>query len=354
MALPVGGVSEPRPPYDALLLVSFGGPEGPADVMPFLESVLRGRNVPRERMLKVAHHYEHFGGVSPINAQNRALVAALRADFGAHGVRLPVYWGNRNWHPLLPDILRQMAGDGIQHTLAFITSAFSSYSGCRQYREDLARAQAAVGVGAPQITILRKFYNHPGFIAANVAHVRAALEQIPDERRPRAQIAFTAHSIPDTMARASLYERQLIEACRLVADELGQPNWRLVYQSRSGAPGQLWLEPDVADHLRALRAVGVKDVVLAPIGFISDHIEVLYDLDVEARQVAAELGLDTVRAATGGTHPAFVAMIRDLVTERLSGSVERSFQGTQGPIPDACPADCCLPVYGRPATVPAV
>ncbi|HEX9056602.1 MAG TPA: ferrochelatase [Ktedonobacterales bacterium] len=341
-------------PFDALLFVSFGGPEGPEDVMPFLENVLRGRNVPRERMLTVAHHYELFSGVSPINAQNRALIGALRDEFARAGVSLPIYWGNRNWHPLLADTMRQMALDGVQHALAFITSAYSSYSGCRQYREDLARAQTEIGADAPQVSILRKFYNHPGFIEANVAHVQAALDAIPAERRGGAHIAFTAHSIPETMAHASLYERQLFETCRLVADGVGQPNWRLVYQSRSGPPSQPWLEPDITDHLRSLHAAGVSDVVIAPVGFLSDHIEVLYDLDVEARQLAADLGLNMTRAATVGVHPAFVAMLRELVVERMTGSTEKRFVGTHGPCHDVCPADCCLPVYGRPALAPAV
>jgi protoporphyrin/coproporphyrin ferrochelatase len=340
-------------PYDALLVVSFGGPEGLDEVMPFLENVLRGRHVPRERMLEVAHHYELFGGVSPINAQNRALVAALRDELERNGPPLPIYWGNRNWPPMLADTMREMAGDGIRHALAFVTSAYSSYSGCRQYREDLARARAEVGPDAPQVSILRRFYNHPAFIEVNREHVRAALDSIPAERRARAPIAFTAHSIPESMARASWYERQLAEACRMVAERVEQPNWRLVYQSRSGPPTQPWLEPDIIDHLRALHAAGVEDVVIAPIGFISDHLEVLYDLDVEARQLAETLGLNVVRAATAGVHPAFIAMIRELVLERMTGGEKRAL-GTQGPCHDICPVDCCLPFYGRPATVPAV
>jgi protoporphyrin/coproporphyrin ferrochelatase len=258
----------------------------------------------------------------------------------------------------LTDTVRQMTAEGRHHALAFITSAYSSYSGCRQYREDLARARAAVGVEqAPHISILRKFYNHPGFIAANVAPVRTAVKQVRAARRPRANLAFTAHSIPDTMARASLYERQLQETCRLVADGVSMPTWRLVYQSRSGLPSQPLLEPDICDHLRALRAVGVEDVVLAPIGFLSDHIEVRYDLDVEPKHVAEELGLHVVRAATAGTHPAFIAMLRDLVLERLAAgaaSADRPAFALQGPSHDICPVDCCLPVYGQPATLAAV
>jgi protoporphyrin/coproporphyrin ferrochelatase len=335
--------------YDALLIVSFGGPEGPDDVMPFLENVLRGRNVPRERMLEVAHHYERFGGVSPLNGQNRALIAALREELHANGPNLPIYWGNRNWHPLLADTLRQMSGDRVRHALAFVTSAYSSYSGCRQYHEDVARAQAEVGPDAPRVSFLRKFYNHPGFVAANTEHVRAALGQLPAERRSRAHIAFTAHSIPESMARASRYEGQLNEACRLVAEGLEQPRWQLVYQSRSGPPTQPWLEPDIGDHLRALRAAGVEDVVIAPIGFLSDHIEVLYDLDVEARHLAAALGLNMARAATVGVHPAFVGMIRDLIAERVTGSAERRVLGTLGAGSDVCPVDCCLPGQARRA-----
>lgn len=339
-------------PYDAILILSFGGPEGMDDVMPFLENVLRGRNVPRERMVEVAHHYELFGGVSPINAQNRALIAALEAELQAHGPNLPVYWGNRNWHPMLADTLRQMRADGVRHALAFFTSAYSSYSGCRQYREDITRAQAEVGEGAPEVSVLRKFYNHPGFVEPNVENVRAALEQIPQERRSAARIAFTAHSIPAGMARNSSYEAQLLDACQLVASALGWANWQLVYQSRSGAPGQPWLEPDINDYLRELRGQGVTDVVIAPIGFISDHMEVLYDLDTEAQQLAGEIGLNVVRAPTVGTHTAFVAMIRELIVERLTGSEQR-FLGERGASHDVCPVNCCPLGAARPVMADA-
>jgi ferrochelatase len=343
-------------PYDALLVVSFGGPEGMDDVIPFLENVLRGRNVPRERMMEVAHHYEMFGGVSPINAQNRALIEALRIEMRARGFELPIYFGNRNWHPLLPDTMRQMAADGVRNALAFFTSAFSSYSGCRQYREDITRAQAEVGSEAPQVAVLRKFYNHPGFIGPMVEHVRAALGQIPEEQRAGSHIAFTAHSVPLAMARNARYESQLLEACRLVAEEVGNERWKLVYQSRSGPPSQPWLEPDIADHLRELKAQEVQDVVVVPIGFISDHLEVLYDLDVEATELSAEIGLNMVRAATVGTHPAFVSMILDLILERTTGAAVRPYLGTQGPSHDLCPVDCCFPgpVRPVPATVETV
>jgi ferrochelatase len=335
-------------PYDALLLVSFGGPEGMNDVMPFLENVLRGRNVPPERMRAVARHYEMFGGVSPINAQNRMLIAALEKELAQNGPRLPVYWGNRNWHPMLSDTLRKMAQDGVRNALAFFTSAYNSYSGCRQYREDIARAQQEVGPDAPRVEKLRAFYNHPGFVGPNVENVRAALEAIPSERRGRAQLAFTAHSIPLSMAAGCDYEAQLLETCRLVAEGAGHESWRLVFQSRSGPPAQPWLEPDILDYLRELKESGSEDVVVAPVGFISDHMEVLYDLDTEARALCQNLGLNMVRAATVGAHKDFVKMIRELVLERLSVDAPRRFLGTRGPSHDVCPADCCLPGV-RPA-----
>ena len=329
-------------PYDALLVVSFGGPEGPDDVIPFLENVLRGKNVPRERMLEVAEHYQQFGGVSPINQQCRALISALQDEFSEHGLDLPIYWGNRNWEPMLADTLRQMASDGIQRAVAFMTSAFSSYSGCRQYREDVLRAQGEVGDAAPQVDKLRMFFNHPGFIDAMQERVQAAIDQIPVDRRGTTQVVFTAHSIPLGMAAGCAYEDQLKEACRLVAEGLTVQSWRLVYQSRSGPPTQPWLEPDVCDYLRELSEQGsVTDVVIAPIGFTSDHMEVLFDLDTEARDLCAEIGLNMVRAGTVGTHPRFIRMIRELVLERTSGT-ERVCIGEMGPNHDVCPEDCCL------------
>lgn len=324
--------------YDALLVVSFGGPEGMDDVMPFLENVLRGRNVPRERMLSVAHHYEMFGGVSPINQQNRDLIAALTQELKLHGPDLPIYWGNRNWHPLLPDTLRQMRSDGVQNALAFVTSAYSSFSSCRQYRQNIADAQAEVGPGAPNIDKLRAFYNHPLFIEANVDHIRAALSKL--DRDPR--LVFTAHSIPDAMAANCDYVDQLLEAGRLIAEALEVENWRVVYQSRSGSPSQPWLGPDIVEHLRELNDQGVRNVVVAPIGFVSDHMEVVYDLDYEAQNAAKEMGMTMVRASTAGTHPAFVKMIRELMLERIDNSPARSL-GSRGPVRDVCPADCCLP-----------
>lgn len=334
--------------YDAILIVSFGGPEGMDEVMPFLENVLRGKNVPRERMEAVAHHYELFGGVSPINAQNRQLIAALKAELAASGPRLPVYWGNRNWHPLLADTISEMAADGKRHALAFFTSAYSSYSGCRQYREDIERAQAEVGPTAPRVDKLRAFYNHPGFIEPNIENVRAALEQIPAERRAAAHIAFTAHSIPMTMAANCDYQAQLLETCRLITESLQHERWRLVFQSRSGPPAQAWLEPDICDYLSELKAAGTLDVVVAPVGFISDHMEILYDLDTEARALCDKINLNMVRAATVGTHPSFVRMIRELILERTQPDAPRRFLGQRGLVADVCAADCCLMGAGRP------
>lgn len=336
------------PPYDALLLLSFGGPEQPADVLPFLENVTRGRNIPRERLLQVAEHYHHFGGRSPINDQNRRLIADLRRELADHGLRLPLYWGNRNWHPFLADTLRQMAADGVRQSLAFVTSAFGSYSGCRQYLNDIERARAAVGAAAPRIDKLRTFGNHPGFIAAQTEQVRHALDQLPPEQRADASLLFTAHSVPQAMADASPYVAQLRDACALVAQAVGRANWDLVYQSRSGPPTQPWLEPDVLDVLRSRHSVDNRaPVVLVPIGFLSDHMEVLYDLDTEARTLCDALPLPMVRAGTVATRPEFVTMIRELITERLAPGAPRRALGLLGPSADVCPADCC-PAPQRP------
>jgi ferrochelatase len=334
--------SDPETLFDAILVVAFGGPEGMADVMPFLENVTRGRNVPAERLEEVAHHYERFGGVSPINAQNRALIAALRTELAAHEIDLPIYLGNRNWHPLLGDTLREMRDAGVRRALAFFTSGFSSYSSCRQYRENILAAQAELGPGAPEVARTRMFYNHPGFVQANAEHVADALAVVPSERRAAVHVAFTAHSIPFAMARQSRYEIQLAEAARLVAETVGVSDHAVVYQSRSGSPHVPWLEPDVCDHIRAVAVQGVRDVVVSPIGFVSDHMEVLFDLDVEARAAAEEAGVALVRARTAGTHPAFVAMIRELIQERRDPGVERRAVGRFGPSHDVCQAGCCL------------
>jgi protoporphyrin/coproporphyrin ferrochelatase len=334
-----------KPVFDAILLIAFGGPEQPADVIPFLENVLRGRRVPRERLLQVAEHYYHFGGVSPINGQMRELIPMLEAELREHGPRLPVYWGNRNWHPMLAGTVGKMRADGIQRAAAFVMSAYSSYSGCRQYLEDIARARETVGPGAPEIDKLRLFYNHPGFIEPMTERVRDSLAWVP-----AAELVYTAHSIPVSMAASSRYEAQLREACRLVSGKLGRPEWRLAYQSRSGPPSEPWLGPDVRDTLRELRAGGTRQVVVAPIGFLSDHMEVLYDLDTEARGLCEQLGLELVRAPTVGNHPAFVGMIRELVLERM-GELPPRWLGDEGPDRDVCEPDCCAPPRERPTAV---
>ena len=339
---PADRAAPPDAPFDAILVVSFGGPEGPDDVMPFLENVTRGRGVPRERLLEVAHHYELFGGKSPINEQNRALIAALAPELRAHGIDLPIYFGNRNWQPFIAEAMAQMRDDGVRNALAFLTSAYSSYSGCRQYRENLFDAQQAVGPDAPAVSRLRMLYNHPGFVEANADHVREALAQVP----AGSHIAFAAHSIPTAMARNCAYEAQLRETARLVAEAVGVDDWQVVYQSRSGPPQVPWLEPDVCEHLERLDAPGV---VVSPLGFISDHLEVAYDLDVEARETAERVGLPFARAASAGTHPAFVAAIREAIAERLAPGSPKRALGRFGPSWDTCAPDCCRPGNGRPS-----
>ena len=334
-------------PYDSVLVLSFGGPEKHEDVIPFLENVLRGKNVPRERMLEVAEHYYHFNGKSPINDLNRELIAALNRELADHGPALPIYWGNRNWQPFLADTLREMRADGRKRALAYVTSAFSSYSGCRQYREDVAKAQAEVGPDAPAVDKIRVFYNHPLFIETVAEQVAKAIERLPD-----AQLLFTAHSIPLSMADSSDYNRQLLESCRLVGERIGRPDWRLVYQSRSGAPGQPWLEPDVNETIRGLHREGVKSLVLSPIGFVSCHMEVMYDLDTESRELCDELGIAMARAATPGSHPKFIAMIRELIAERMGLAPTRAI-GNFGPNHDVCPMDCCPAPARRPMVKPA-
>ena len=334
--------------YDAILIVSFGGPECPEDVIPFLENVLRGRNVPRERMLAVAEHYYHFDGKSPINQQTRELIAALESELAQHGPKIPVYWGNRNWHPMLAETLQQMKQDGIRRALAFVTSAYSSFSGCRQYREDIARAQNEVGAGAPEVDKLRAFFNHPGFIEATEERLRNALHELPAEARQNTQIVYVAHSIPISMANSCDYVLQLEEVRKLVSERLGITNDALVYQSRSGAPGQPWLEPDILDYLREVKARSLaSSVVLAPVSFISDHMEVLYDLDIEASQLCDSLPLPMARAKTVGVHPKFIGMIRELIVERTDPGIERRALGSLGPRQDVCEENCC-PAPQRP------
>ena len=310
------------PEFEAILLVSFGGPEGPDDVMPFLRNVTRGRGIGDERLAAVAEHYHLFGGVSPINQCNRDLIAALAEELAERGVELPVYWGNRNWSPMLADTVAQMRDDGISRAVGFVTSAFGSFSGCRQYSEDIERARIAVGPDAPTIRKLPPFWDQEGFLAAIADHLAAARQT-----EPNAPVVFTAHSIPDTMAATAPYVGQLNEACGRVAARTGANQWSLAYQSRSGPPQVPWLGPDIGDELDRLADCGADAVIVVPIGFVADHMEVIYDLDTEARQRAYMLGLRFTRVSTVGTHPAFVKMISELVL---------------GPPPTPCPADCCL------------
>lgn len=333
--------------YDAVLVVSFGGPEGPDEVIPFLDNVFRGIPVSEDTKRRVAERYQQFGGVSPINAQTRAFIGALQQELDKHGPALPIYWGNRNWHPLLAETFAQMANDGIGRAIAYVTSTFSSYSGCRKYREDLYAA-AAAEPRAPVIDKLRSGYNHPGFIEAACARTADALEQIPAERRDSALVIFTAHSLPESMARHCAYEAQLRESCQLVGDRLEHQRWRLAYQSNNASYGkEAWLGPDIRDALDQARAEGEANVVVSPIGFVCDHLEVVLDLDVEAAQHAREIGLEMTRAGTVGTHPAYVAMVRELILERMTEMPKRRSLGSLGPSHDLCPPDCCLP--GRPA-----
>jgi protoporphyrin/coproporphyrin ferrochelatase len=321
--------------YDAFVLVSFGGPEGPDDVLPFLRNVTAGRGVPEERLAEVAEHYLRFGGVSPINAQCRALLEAVRERFAADGPDLPLYWGNRNWHPYLGETVRLMRADGVRRALVLTTSATASYSSCRQYREDLAATGAI-----PELVKLRHYFDHPGFVEAHADGVRAV-------DIPGARLVFTAHSIPLAMNDASgpsggLYLAQQRETARLVAETVRGPGaeFDLVWQSRSGPPSVPWLEPDINEHLRALASRDVPSVVLSPTGFVSDHMEVVWDLDAEARATATDLGLQFARAATPGTHPAFVAMVRELVLEETAGAPRRSV-GRLGICGLDCPNGCC-------------
>lgn len=324
--------------YEAVLLVSFGGPERREDVQPFLDNVLRGKSVPEARRQEVAEHYYRFDGRSPLSAANRALQAGLERELAAHGPRLPVYLANRNWHPLLPDVLRQMAADGVGRALAVVTSAFGSYSGCRQYLEDIERARRAAGEGAPQVDKVRLFFNHPDFIAIWAERVRSGLAQAG----PGAAVLFTAHSIPLAMAETGPYEAQLREAARLVAEAADARDFQLAYQSRSGPPQQPWLEPSVETALDALAARGVNAVVLAPLGFLADHMEVVYDLDVEAAAHARSLGLRMVRLATPGDHPALPALLRELILERIDTAQRRRASGSLEAWGDVCPEGCCL------------
>jgi ferrochelatase len=374
---------ESMPAYDAFLLLSFGGPEGPDDVLPFLENVTRGRGVPPERLAEVAGHYNAYGGVSPINAQCRDLLGAVGAAFAAGRIDLPLYWGNRNWHPFIEDTVRQMKADGVERAIAFATSAYSSYSACRQYLDDIDRAVAAVGQGAPRIDKIRPYFNHPGFIEPFAASVEAALAGLPAAAQAGARLIFTAHSVPAGMAAASgsqsagtavpgavggRYAAELREASRLISERVrgGSLPFDLVFQSRSGPPSVPWLEPDVNDHLTGLAKGELSSgtllpngppsaVVVVPVGFVSDHMEVVHDLDVEAAETAAALGLPFARAKAPGPTPRFAEMVRELVAERLSGAEPQALGrlglGAFTAGADSCPADCCRYAAARPGRV---
>ena len=342
--------------FDALLVLSFGGPEKPDDVRPFLENVTRGRGVPPERLDEVVEHYMHFGGVSPINALNRELIERVRGELATAGLNLPIYFGNRNWHPMVEDTVAQMRDDGISNAAVFATSAWGGYSGCRQYHEDIVRAREAVGAGAPALTKLRQYYDHPLVIDAFADGVRAARAALPEATRGNARLVFTAHSVPIAADKnagppqlgGNLYSRQVAEASRLVADAVGVDDFDLVWQSRSGPPQVPWLDPDICDHLDALSTKDVRGVIVCPVGFVSDHLEVVWDLDTEAKDKAAELGMDFVRAATPGRDPRFAQLVPTLIAEHLAGEpplrlgVEPSLGSTTNGV--SCAVNCCAAV----------
>ncbi len=328
---------------DAILLVSFGGPEAPEDVVPFLENVTAGRAIPRDRLIEVGAHYAHFGGVSPINEQCRRIRFLLEEALSGAGRELPVYWGNRNWHPYLADTVRQMADDGVDHALAIVTSAYSSYSGCRQYLGDIERARVTVGAGAPEIDKIRAYHDHPEFIADFTRATIAAQAELGIDG-PEAPIIFTAHSLPEASASTCDYVAQIRDTARLVVAGLPAPtDWTIAWQSRSGPPTVPWLEPDINDELARLADEQVSAAVIVPIGFVSDHMEVVWDLDVEARATARAVGMRVERAATPGTEPSagLIAMFVDLIEERLTSRTERAALGVSGARPDRCPGDCC-------------
>ncbi len=366
---PTPGPAPDCRPYDALLVVSFGGPERSEDVVPFLENVTRGRGIPKERLEEVGEHYFMFGGRSPINDLNRSFISAVEEDLRGAGVDLPVYWGNRNWDPYLADTLRTMRDHGVRRALCLFTSAYSSYSGCRQYRENLADAVAEVGEGAPRLDRIRHYFNHPGFVEPMVDATLAALAELPARARNDAHILYVTHSIPlamnDVSGMGGDYVRQHLAVATEISDRVRQQTGHrfptdLVYCSRSGPPHVPWLEPDIGDRIVELAKDGVPAVVTVPIGFVSDHMEVVYDLDTEAKAVADETGVEFARAATAGVDPRFVAMVRELVLER--SAAERVRESGEGPDPDrpavgglpaswdVCPAGCCANLRGpRPA-----
>jgi len=332
--------------YDAVLVVSFGGPEGPDDVMPFLENVFRGLRVTDETKQKIAARYQDFGGISPINGHTREFIAALKDLLEAEGPALPIYWGNRNWQPMLRDTVEQMARDGIQRAAAYVTSTFSSYSGCRKYREDLFEAVSGIE-NAPELDKLRVGFNHPGFITAVADRIGESLESLPENKRDAAGLIFTAHSLPESMSASSPYVEQLMDSAATSALLAGQEDWRLVYQSNNARyGGDPWLGPDISDALEEEARSGRKDVIVVPIGFVCDHMEVVLDLDIDAAKRAEAAGINMIRAGTVGAHPAYIGMVRDLIVERSLESGERLTLGPLPPKHDFCPVDCCL--SGRP------
>lgn len=332
-------------PYDALVLLSFGGPEKPDDVMPFLENVVRGRGVPRERLLGVAEHYYEFGGKSPINDQNRELLRALRDRLGARGHDMPMYWGNLHWHPMLDEAVSELVEAGHRRVLVLTTSAFGGYSSCKKYREAIAAAVENSGAEDLVMDKVAAYFHHPGFVNAMIDQLSKVKNQAADD----AVLLFTAHSVPTASAAGGPYVEQLEEACRLVAEAVGMASWRLVYQSRSGPPQVPWLDPDICDAIEETAAAGNSGVLLAPIGFISDHMEVQYDLDHEAKEKAEELGLGFVRAKTVGVHPAFVDGLVDMIEERIDPGLPRVRLGLLEARPDVCPVGCCPAPKRRPS-----
>lgn len=315
---------------DAILIVSFGGPEGMNDIMPFLENVLRGKNVPEERKKEVAQHYEMFAGISPINQQNRELKKLLEIQLLEKGLSIPVFWGNRNWKPYIKDALIEMKADGIQNVIAYVTSAYGSYSGCRQYSENIEHAREEIGEGAPVVQKIPAFYNHPNFVQVNAEQIQKEIEKIPVSERKNTNLIFTAHSIPVSMSEVSPYVNQLQEVCKSVAEKIGMNQWKLAFQSRSGPPTIPWLEPDIGDYLEELAKKNVKTVIVSPIGFLSDHMEVLYDLDIEAKKKSQELGIQMFRASTPGNHPLMIEMIVELIKLQIQNGNSV-----------ACAPDCC-------------
>ena len=331
--------------FDAVLLVSFGGPESPDEVWPFLERVSAGRGIPPARLAEVAKRYETVGGISPLNRRIRYLAANLSEELARHGIDLPVYWGNRNSMPLLTNAVSAMAAAGHQRVLAWLTSPYSSYSSCRQYGEDLEAAQEVLGIKAPRIEWIRRHHDHPGLIEPAADRLTEALGRLPIARRRNVVLAFSAHSIPTTMAAGCRYEAEVTEVAQLVAkrvDPDGNYRREVVWQSRSGPPGVTWLEPDVVDRIRTLASEGVDAVAMSPIGFPVENFEITWDLDVEAAQAAKESDMAFVRAWTVDDDPRFVTMIASLVAERTRPATgTRAALGALGIAPDTCPADCC-------------